>query len=251
MELAQLQNQFAKALRYQANGEDCDIVSNHFSANDRIQIYRNNFVISLSEVLSATYPMVELLVGEECFTQMARQHVLQHPLTKADVSFYGDKFDQTIAQFPKVVEAAPYLEDVARFEWQMDLALHLANQPLESHILPIGQLANIAPEQQAQIVLELYPWARVIASPFAVFDLFNAMQSDCFDNLDIHCPQLGVIHTLPNGHRTPITLEPEVHQLLVCLRSKQSMGEIEPELLSHLNILMEKALIAGFTLKNN
>ncbi len=31
-----------------------DIVINHFTDEQRIQIYRNNFVISLSEVLAAT-----------------------------------------------------------------------------------------------------------------------------------------------------------------------------------------------------
>ena len=76
MNLATLQSQFAKALHYQALGEDCDIASDEFTADERMQIYRNNFIVSLSEVLSATYPMVEALLGKECFEQMARQHVL-------------------------------------------------------------------------------------------------------------------------------------------------------------------------------
>ncbi|MGU3843968.1 HvfC/BufC family peptide modification chaperone, partial [Vibrio diabolicus] len=52
MKLATLQSQFAKALHYQALGEECDIVSDKFTADERIQIYRNNFIISLSEVLA-------------------------------------------------------------------------------------------------------------------------------------------------------------------------------------------------------
>ncbi|MDG2898591.1 putative DNA-binding domain-containing protein, partial [Vibrio parahaemolyticus] len=51
MNLATLQSQFAKALHYQALGEDCDIASDEFTADERIQIYRNNFIVSLSEVL--------------------------------------------------------------------------------------------------------------------------------------------------------------------------------------------------------
>ena len=57
MNLATLQSQFAKALHYQALGEDCDIASDEFTADERMQIYRNNFIVSLSEVLSATYPI--------------------------------------------------------------------------------------------------------------------------------------------------------------------------------------------------
>lgn len=63
MKLATLQDQFAKALHYQALGDDCDIASGQFTADERMQIYRNNFIISLGEVLSATYPMVEELLG--------------------------------------------------------------------------------------------------------------------------------------------------------------------------------------------
>ncbi|MFA0308871.1 DNA-binding domain-containing protein, partial [Vibrio splendidus] len=84
--LANVQSEFANALRYQNNGEHCDIVSDHFTDGQRIQIYRNNFVISLSEVLAATYPLTEMLVGEECFQQMARLHVLSYPSTSGDVS---------------------------------------------------------------------------------------------------------------------------------------------------------------------
>ena len=54
--LADIQTQFAQALRYQASADDCHIDSDHFSAEQRMQVYRNNFVISLSEVLQATYP---------------------------------------------------------------------------------------------------------------------------------------------------------------------------------------------------
>ena len=102
--LADVQSEFANALRYQNNGEHCDIVSDHFTDEQRIQIYRNNFVISLSEVLAATYPLTEMLVGEECFQQMARQHVLSYPSTSGDVSGYGEHFEQTIQTFPAVIE---------------------------------------------------------------------------------------------------------------------------------------------------
>ncbi|MEZ8386756.1 DNA-binding domain-containing protein, partial [Vibrio splendidus] len=97
--LTNVQSEFANALRYQNNGEHCDIVSDHFTDEQRIQIYRNNFVISLSEVLAATYPLTEMLVGEECFQQMARQHVLSYPSTSGDVSGYGEHFEQTIQAF--------------------------------------------------------------------------------------------------------------------------------------------------------
>ena len=80
MRLHDLQQQFSHALHYQARGEDCDISATLFEPDELIQIYRNNFVFGLSEVLEATYPMLKALLGDECFEQIARQHVLTNPL---------------------------------------------------------------------------------------------------------------------------------------------------------------------------
>ncbi|GAL13475.1 conserved domain protein [Vibrio astriarenae] len=248
MELTLLQQQFGLALQYQSDGAECDITSNHFDADSRLQVYRNNFVISLSEVLSATYPMVELLLGDECFSQIARHHVLNTPLHKGDVSDYGESFDDTLTQFPNVIDAAPYIEDVASFEWSMDIAFHKAGVPVDEEVLQVQALAEIPAEQQGQVVFHLFPSVQLIKSNYALFELFDAVQSNCFDALDIHHAQQGVIQALPNGHRTPIALEPEIFQLVESIHQQQPLSDIAPELLPHLNTLMEKALIAGFTL---
>ena len=65
--LAELQEQFVRTLHYQANGESCDISAHAVGAEQQVQIYRNNFILGLSDALSATYPIVLELVGEECF----------------------------------------------------------------------------------------------------------------------------------------------------------------------------------------
>ncbi|MDR9827753.1 DNA-binding domain-containing protein [Vibrio sp. FNV 38] len=251
MELAQLQKKFAKALHYQAQGNDCNIVSNHFSADERIQIYRNNFIISLTDVLHATYPMVALLVGEECFNQLARRHILTNPLSKGEVSDYGEHFDQTLLAFPNVIEAAPYIGDVALFEWALDCAYHLINTPNVGHVLPIQHLIHLHPEEQSKVVFHLYPWVQLVSSSYALFDLFHAIQSNCFDQLELNRPQQGVIHACSNGDRIPIVLQSEAYQLLKEVHCYSPLGQINPALLSHLNFLMEKGLIAGFTIEND
>ena len=78
LSLSELQKNFSLALHYQAKGEDCNIESDYLSADERMQIYRNNFVIGLSEILSATYPMTQQLVGEETFLQILRDLLKQY-----------------------------------------------------------------------------------------------------------------------------------------------------------------------------
>ncbi|ROV61377.1 DUF2063 domain-containing protein [Vibrio ponticus] len=249
MKLAELQHQFASALHYQAKGEECQIVSDHFSADERMQIYRNNFVMSLSEVLEATYPMVKALLGEECFAQIARHHVLNYPLTSGDVTHYGEHFDQSLNTFPTVIQAAPYIGDVALFEWGLDLTQQrFSRQPLGSHTL--DQLATLPVEQHGQIRFQLYPDVVLFTSAYATFALYQAIfhNPDELAKLDIQHPQQGVCACNQAGESWNLAVEEEVYQLLTSIAKGLTLQEIDPVYLTALNQLIELNLIAGFSL---
>ncbi|MGF1722630.1 DNA-binding domain-containing protein [Vibrio kyushuensis] len=247
--LAHVQQQFAKALHYEATGEECQVVSDHFSADERMQIYRNNFIIGLSEVLEATYPMVDKLVGEECFSQLARQHVLTHPLKNGDVTYYGEGFDEAIEQFPAVVEAAPYLTEVARFEWSLDKAQQIFSQEKNStDVQPLANLAQLSSDEHSLLQFHLAPSVRPFSSNYALFSLSLAMQTEQFDALNINSPEVGVIHCHPNGAPYNTRLSCEQHQLLMNLHEKATLSEIDESLLTHLEHLIQLNLVVGFTI---
>ncbi|WP_210455802.1 DNA-binding domain-containing protein [Vibrio crassostreae] len=245
--LANVQSEFANALRYQNNGEHCDIVSDHFTDEQRIQIYRNNFVISLSEVLAATYPLTEMLVGEECFQQMARQHVLSYPSTSGDVSGYGEHFEQTIHAFPAVIEAAPYLAEVALYEWQKDSLVRCVS---ESHVdqRPLSCLADVPQEQQGALVFHLKGSITLVNSRYTMIALEQAISQQQLDGLDINQPEFGVLIRAENSQIESHCLTQESHQLLTELQSGQTLAEIDPSLLQHLNTVMALNVISGFSI---
>lgn len=248
--LAKLQSLFSDALRYNATGEECHVVSDTFSADERVQIYRNNFIISLSEVLQASYPMVLALVGEECFTQLARQHVLDHPLTSGDVSHYGEHFSHTINKFPAVIKAAPYITDVAEFEWQMDKAQQLHdNMTIEEASMPLALLSDIPENKHADIQLHLQPGVLPFQSEFAVFSLKVAVDNQQYDDLVLDQAEQGVICHLAGNESWSLALTPEPFQLLLLLHSGARLGDIPAECLSHLSFLLDNHLVAGFSLK--
>ncbi len=252
MNLANLQSQFARALCYQASGETCNVIGDRFSADEHLQIYRNNFIISLTEVLSATYPMVEALLGKECFAQIARHHVLNHPLTEGQVAHYGAGFAETIKLFDQVTARAPYASEVARFEWQIDFTRQTqAEQLLGAEVIAVTQLANIPTNQQSNLVFHLRSGCHGFESNYAVFDLFAAIQNQQFEQLDINQPQCGFILVDVSGGVACHRLDLETFQLLTCLEQKQPLGEIQPPLLGHLNPLMQLDLINGFSLQRH
>ncbi|CAK3402332.1 DNA-binding domain-containing protein [Vibrio crassostreae] len=245
--LADVQLEFANALRYQNNGEHCDIVSDHFTDEQRIQIYRNNFVISLSEVLAATYPLTEMLVGEECFQQMARQHVLTYPSASGDVSGYGEHFEQTIQAFPAVIEAAPYLGEVALYEWQKDSLVRFTSQ---AHVdqKPLSCLADVPQEQQGALVFHLKDSITLIHSSYTIIALEQAIYQQQLDGLDINQPEFGVLIRAENSQVESHNLSQESHQLLTELQSGQTLSAIDPLLLQHLNTVMALNVISGFSI---
>ncbi len=245
--LAEVQLEFANALRYQNNGEHCDIVSDHFTDEQRIQIYRNNFVISLSEVLAATYPLTEMLVGEECFQQMARQHVLSYPSTSGDVSGYGEHFEQTIQAFPAVIEAAPYLGEVALYEWQKDSLVRFSSQA-DVDQRPLSCLADVPQEQQGALVFHLKDSITLIHSSYTIIALEHAIYQQQLDGLDINQAEFGVLIRAENSQVESHSLSKESHQLLTKLQSGRTLSAIDPLLLQHLNTVMALNVISGFSI---
>ncbi|MGF1753088.1 DNA-binding domain-containing protein [Vibrio makurazakiensis] len=246
--LADIQNEFGIALRYLSDGSKCDVISDHFTSEQRIQIYRNNFIISLVEVLKATYPMTEALVGEECFEQLARKHALLSPPTSCDISTYGVLFEETVAHFPEVINAAPYIKDAIQFEWCCDASHSQLATKQPEDLLPLSSIGEVPEAQQASITLCLKSNVILFSSKYSLFSLQQAIELNQLDNLDINNAESGFIHHLLGGSIERKVLSDDCYSLLLCIAKQQALEQIAPEQLAHLNTLIELDLIAGFSI---
>ncbi|GAM57075.1 conserved domain protein [Vibrio ishigakensis] len=245
MRLAQLQQNFASALRYQAEAIDCDISEDQFSSNARLQVYRNNFILSLTDVLKVTYKNILLLVGEECFDQLARHHIIECPPTSGDVNEYGDNFWVAFDNFPEVTKTAPYLKDVAKFEWLVE-GLSSAQLSKAHDVIPLNQLQHITEDQQPFIQLVVHQNLHSFSSDFAIFDLIQAIDKNDFDNLEINQPQQGFAIASPTGNYSMNLLSVVATQLLKDIEQQRTLGEIEHQLLGALPELAQANVITGF-----
>ena len=247
--LAELQKQFIRALHYEADGESCDISSHTIDAEQKVQIYRNNFILSLSDALSATYPIVLELVGEECFAQLARHHVLTVPLLHGDVNQYGAGFARSIKYFNSLVEEFPYLVEVAEFEWAIDLAEQRCVQNRqETHCRPLSDLAHLNPEQQARVQFELIPNITRFRSQYAVFSLRHGITTNDVSTLDLYQAQAGVIGCNNQGKPWSVALNSAAFELVHALACGHPLSELDSNLLGELQTLLAHELIAGFHL---
>jgi hypothetical protein len=90
---------------------------------ERLKIYRNNVMGSLSSAVISNFPLIEKLVGREFLTAMTRAYILAHPPQSGCLTFYADDFDDFISTFAPAAHM-PYLADVAKLEILMNRAYH-------------------------------------------------------------------------------------------------------------------------------
>nr|WP_315235389.1 DNA-binding domain-containing protein [uncultured Albidiferax sp.] len=139
----------------------------------RFNVYRNNVVVSLVDALATSFPVVLALVGDDFFRAMVRQFVQAHPPRTRVMAWYGAELPDFIAGFAPVA-SLPYLADVARLERARVRAYHAADaEPLPPQAL---QAALADPQQLPQLRLGLDPSLQLLASPYAICDLWAAHQ---------------------------------------------------------------------------
>ena len=139
----------------------------------RLDVYRNNVVLSLLEALATTFPVTRQLVGDEFFREMGRRFIRRHSPTSARLSDFGEMLPAFIADCVAAA-SVPYLADVARLEFLRVQAFHAADAGPVPMTTFQALLAD--PDQLANLRISLHPSCRWFASRHAVVSLWAAHQ---------------------------------------------------------------------------
>lgn len=122
-DLATFQARFARAVM-------ADMPLDHLSRQRQFAVYRNTSARGAVEALRATFSTVDMLIGDEMFTQVALDYRSGRPPADPILSNYGADFPDFLGAQPWTCEL-PYLADVARLDW-LWLATFLAVDREES-----------------------------------------------------------------------------------------------------------------------
>jgi len=147
----------------------------HKPANveQRIGVYRNTMLGSLTEVLAAAFPVTLRIVGENFFARMAGDFVRAHPPRVPQLSVYGAALPAFIAG-AAVGNRLPYLADVALLEWARNEAYFAADaEPLNP-----ARLAAMTADDMAATRLTPHPATRVVASAFPILRIWTVNQPE-------------------------------------------------------------------------
>ena len=224
--LATLQSQMAQALFDRTDEAAALALFNGDSAKAQqgLALYRGNLSATWEKSLSAAYPVLRALVGDEFFAALTRAFGKQHPSTDGDLHRFGASFAGFLAGFPPVA-SYPYFPDMARYEWAMHRA-HFADDlvPLER-----TALAAYTPDQLEQLCLRVHPACTLLTSPWAVSAIWRAHQPTPEYTAAREFPQLldvedFAITVRPHWRVDLLPLSPAAYRALHCIAQGGCLG---------------------------
>ena len=146
-----------------------DVVPDDLSPSARLAVYRHHVRTTLTEVLVSTFPIVCRLVDRRFFGWLADCYVRKQPPTGPCLFEYGADFALFIERFPACA-ALPWLADVARLEWAMNVAFHAPDVPRNGS----EQLAAAPPEEVAALSFEFDPSVTYLESRWPIDAVWRA-----------------------------------------------------------------------------
>lgn len=232
-----------------------------FSAEQRLQVYHNNWAISLRQALTGVYPVINKLVGDEFFAYAAGSYLQAHPSCTGNVHDFGDAFPAFLAQLAGA-ESLPYLPDVARLEW----AYHEVFHAPEGGVLDVGRLAAVLSDESAaplaaadNLYLQLSPCCRYVQSDYPILSIWqlhqDAVSSDEVVGIGAGGMQLALVRNTVTIEFHPVSAA--AYALLAALHGGESFAQAcvralavdaDCDVGSALQYCVQHRLISGFKL---
>jgi hypothetical protein len=184
----------------------------------RLDIHRNNTMIGLGAALADSYPVVARLVGEECFTALARAFVRAHPPAQAPLFRFGHDFPAFLAVHPLAADL-PYLADVARLEAAWLHAYHAA----EAEPLDPARLGELPPERLGEVSFALHPSHRFLASAWPVAAIWRANREEDVPALSLDRGGQHLLVVRPRAEVEVVELSPGAFSLVMALGLDQCL----------------------------
>jgi hypothetical protein len=206
-DLASFQREFASALM-------ADQQAPPSFRSQAFAVYRNTSARGAVEALRATYPTVDLLVGEEMFTQVGLDYRREQPPTGPVLSDYGADFASYLARQPWTSEL-PYLADVARLDWLWLESFLAADGPALPHTGAHGSSIALHPATR-------FAW---LATP--AMSIWQAHREPCgFAELDPEWIEEGSLFTRQGTMVRHELIGPEFHHLLLACTAPAPISAI-------------------------
>lgn len=124
---------------------------------ERLQIYRNMYLLRMEEALEMDFPVVQQFVGERAFFRLVGEYVEVFPSRSWTLDHLGLHFSKFLGEH-KTLEHSGFLRDMARVEWALCDAFNSRN----SNSIQMTDLANVDPSDFESLILKPIPALQVL-----------------------------------------------------------------------------------------
>jgi hypothetical protein len=177
LSLRELQRHFGTALFESASDAIMPwICGDGLDVESRIRIYRNNLHQGFCKALALEFPVIQRLVGQDYFRQLALKFQANHPSCSGNLHHIGQRFPQFLSGLLGATRYA-YLSDVAELEWAYLVAM---GAPDATPVDP-SALLKFSPENFAELRFTLHPGCRLLRSAYPVLRIWQVNQSESAD----------------------------------------------------------------------
>lgn len=136
-------------------------------ASRALEVYREDYLVRMSEALRNTYRSVHSVLGDEDFFSAALEYLKKHPSTFSDLDEYGEGFE-TFLQTHPLTGGYPFLPELAHFEWTFRLVFHSR----ECQGLGALELGQALTDETMKIVLS--PSVFALAYNYSVESIYSS-----------------------------------------------------------------------------
>lgn len=187
----------------------------------RLGIYRNNLQEGFVKTLALEFPVIQRLVGEDYFRQLALSFLARHPSRSGDLHHIGAPFATFLrAQFGGT--SYQYFADVAALEWAwQECAVAEDDAALDPQTLQA-----VPAHDYPRLQFALRRAARLLESEFPIAHIWEVNQSGAASAQVIDLasePQSVLIHRVSGGVRIA-RLSPGEFALLSTLASAEPLA---------------------------
>lgn len=123
--LERLQRRFVRSATFALDPEFVAGVTGggKLTAADAVGVYRGGYSARLTEALGETFEACWRVLGDDDYFAVARDFVARTPSLTYNLSDYGESFPEFLESRPEAKDA-PFLGDLARFEWAFKDLFH-------------------------------------------------------------------------------------------------------------------------------
>jgi hypothetical protein len=141
-------------------------------AEARLNIYRNNTLISLTECLKSVFPITEKLSDPRFFAYAAHEYIVKHPPKEARLSRYGADFPRFLSEFEPCRDF-PIIAEMAALEWMISDSLNQKDEPAISLAFAAEAMAR-----GGALCLSMQPNLRFVVSRWPILDVWLDHQQE-------------------------------------------------------------------------